>query len=165
MRQRPSAIRDELQRLIVLHGRHFRPEVVVEAASAEDSPLHDSFDWNDTEAAKNWRLQQARMLIRATVTYEAVSKDKLMPCRVFVSLTPDREKGGAGYRLTSDVLSDAEHREQMLADAKDEMNRFRAKYRMLTELAEVFAAMDRVDEAATTEDAPFPFSAEELMGQ
>lgn len=146
MKQRESAIRDELIRIAQAYGGELKPEVVVKEARVETSPLHHSFDWDDGEAAENWRIHQARQLIRVTVTFEAVSNDKLIPCRVFVSLTPDREKGGAGYRLTSDVMSDTEHRQQMLADAKDEMNRFRAKYRALTELAEVFAAMDRVAE-------------------
>jgi hypothetical protein len=40
------------------------PLDVVEAARAKDSPIHGCFDWDDTEAANKWRLEQARELIR-----------------------------------------------------------------------------------------------------
>jgi hypothetical protein len=149
MKQRPSEIRDELHRLVHRHRGELRPEQVVEAAKSKDSPLHASFEWDDTEAAQQYRLDQARNLIRAVVTYEDNGKGKALPCRVFVSLTTDRTKGGAGYRLTTDVLSDTERRMQMLADAKAEMQRFREKYRALSELADVFAAMEQAEDVET----------------
>jgi hypothetical protein len=139
-----SKIADELQRLAEEYGGELKPRVVVDAARDPDSPLHDSFEWDDSRASEAWRLHQARMLIRAVVTYETVGS-AVVPCRVFVSLTPDRQEDGAGYRLTTTVLSDVDRREQMLRDARAEMQRFRDKYRSLTELAAVFEAIDRVD--------------------
>lgn len=138
----------ELKRIALENGGELKPEAVVEAARAETSPLHRQFDWDDTKAAANWRLQQARQLIRVVVQYEPIGNGKTVACRVFVSLTPDREKDGGGYRLASSVLSDEDQRRQLLIDARDEMKRFAAKYRALSELAEVFSAIDR----ATTED-------------
>ena len=44
-------------------------ERVVEAARAEDHEWHHRFEWNDTEAARRFRIDQARTLIR-TVRYE-----------------------------------------------------------------------------------------------
>lgn len=142
-KQRESAIRNELMRLVVLGGGELQPKAVVDAARSEESPLHKSFDWDDSEAAEKWRVTQARNLIRAVVTYEKVG-NKSVSTRVFVSLTPDREEHGVGYRLTSSVMSDDAHRQQMLSDAMGEMQRFKEKYRRLSELAKVFAAMDAV---------------------
>lgn len=155
-KQRESAIRDELKRLAESHGGELKPLVVVNAARDEESPLHQSFNWDDSSAAEHWRLQQARQLIRAVVSYEQVGK-KLIACRVFVSLTPDREEEGAGYRLAKTVLGDEEQRRQLLADALAEMLRFREKYRRLTELSKVFAAMD---EAIESEPQQVELSAE-----
>ena len=42
------------------------------------------------------------------------------------------------------VLSDDELREQLLEDARQDMEIFRQKYRGLAKLAKVFAAMDEV---------------------
>jgi hypothetical protein len=39
------------------------PEVLVDAARAEDSPLHERFDWSDTPEAEESRLAYARRLI------------------------------------------------------------------------------------------------------
>lgn len=150
-----SAISAELKRLADAYGGELQPEAVVEAARDAASPLHDSFEWNDSDAAARYRLHQARHLIRAAVTYERVAPDRLVPCRVFVSLTDDRGKDRAGYRLMATVLSDDERRRQLLIDAKDEMGRFSAKYRTLQELAGVFSAMDRASDlidAAEHED-------------
>jgi hypothetical protein len=49
------------------------PEGVLEAASDDDSPLHRFFEWDDHEAAHQYRVEQARRLIRGVrvvVTYE-----------------------------------------------------------------------------------------------
>lgn len=139
--RRESAIAIELKRIAAEYGGELRPKTVVDSARFEESPLHGSFDWDDSSAGEQWRLQQARQLIRAVVSYEQVG-NKAVQCRVFVSLTPDREENGAGYRLAHTVMSDVEQRRQMLVDATADMQRFKERYRRLHELAKVFEAMD-----------------------
>jgi hypothetical protein len=138
------AIVAELKRLTHANGGELKPEAVVDAARSLTSPLHQQFEWDDSEAAKRYRLEQARQLIRVIITYEQIGDGKLVPYRVFVSLTPDREKEGGGYRLATTVLSDADQRRQLLLEARDEMKRFAAKYRQLSELAQVFEAIENV---------------------
>ncbi len=46
-------------------GGKLRPQAVVDAAKDEDSPLHNAFCWDDAEAARLYRLDQARRLIRS----------------------------------------------------------------------------------------------------
>lgn len=140
-----AAILSELQRIAEAHGGMLRPADVVAAAEPDDSPLHDHFEWDDSKAGAAYRLWQARTLIRVSVTYTPVSPGKQVAHRVFVSLTPDRDIDGGGYRVVTDVLSDADLRAQMLADAKREMLAWRRKYQTLHELAEVFAAIDRAE--------------------
>jgi len=41
------------------------PPAVVDAARAEDSPLHRYFTWDDGAAAEKWRLDEARKLVRS----------------------------------------------------------------------------------------------------
>lgn len=43
----------------------FVPQDVVDAAAPPRSPLHAFFEWDDTEAAREYRLHQARVLVRA----------------------------------------------------------------------------------------------------
>jgi hypothetical protein len=138
-----QAVTKELKRIAAAHGGELQPKTVVDAARFKTSVLHHYFDWNDSSAAEKYRLWQARMLIRVLVSYVETSDGERVPCRVFVSLTPDREDD-SGYRITTAVLSDPAQRQQLLADAKAEMKRFMLKYRRLTELAEVFTAMQKV---------------------
>lgn len=49
-----------------------RPSAVLEAASDESSPLHGCFEWDDSKAGHQYRLWQARHLLReVTVTVVA----------------------------------------------------------------------------------------------
>lgn len=115
------------------------PEEVVESARSPRSPLHDRFTWEDTEAAHQWRLHEARMLIRVLVVMEPhTQKDT----RVFVSLRSDRDYGG-GYRTLTSVLKSPAKRAMLLEDARRDMIAFKEKYSRLEELVEVFEAMDR----------------------
>jgi phage terminase Nu1 subunit (DNA packaging protein) len=39
-------------------------QMVLQEARAASSPLHGFFEWDDSEAAEKWRLEQARELVR-----------------------------------------------------------------------------------------------------
>jgi hypothetical protein len=129
----------ELKRIAKENGGLLKPEIVVREARPRSSPLHSRFTWNDTKAAQEYRLWQARQLIRVVV--EVIDGIKGSH-EVFVSLTSDRK--ASGYRVMTDVLSNAQMRAMMLQDALDELEMFRDKYRRLKELATVFAAIRKV---------------------
>lgn len=63
--QKRNAIAKRLEKLTSLGGGRLTPEAVVQDAKSKTSPLHDQFEWDDSEAGKQWRLQQARELIRS----------------------------------------------------------------------------------------------------
>ncbi len=132
-----------LKRIAKKSGGILKPEEVVDAARPETSPLHNSFCWDDTEAAANFRIWQARVLIRTTVKFINLG-GKQTAVRVFVSLTPDRLEESGGYRVVASVLNNKEMRDQMLADALEELRRFELKYSSLKELAQVFQASRQV---------------------
>jgi hypothetical protein len=118
------------------------PEMVVEAARSPKSPLHAHFTWDDTEAAEQYRLIEARTLLRVTVEYLPLPQREMV--RAFVSLGSDR-LAGDGYRVTASVLSDADLREQLLLDAHRDIQMFMKRYKRLKELTEVIAAMRAID--------------------
>ena len=131
----------ELKRIAARNKGILMPEEIVAEAKPKSSPLHDQFDWDDSEAAQKWRIHQARLLLNIVVEYIG-PEDDTKEMRVFVSLRDERGEGG--YRLLNKVLSTRPLREQLLEDAIAEMEHFKHKYRDLKELAEVFAAMDSV---------------------
>jgi hypothetical protein len=132
---------NELKRIASENRGILLPEAVVQAAKPRTSPLHDYFEWDDSEAAKQWRIHTARKLINVCVELIGPKEDE-REMRVFVSLRSDRDEGG--YRLLDLVISTRNLRDQLLEDALEEMKYFREKYRDLQELAEVFEAMDNV---------------------
>lgn len=119
-----------------------RAQSVVEHARDSASALHRHFTWDDTEAAGEYRLEEARRLIRcAVVLLPSVDVEY----RAFVSLMSDRVLPGGGYRVMTDVLTDDARREEMLLQALQQLERLRQRYMELTELAPVFAALDNVE--------------------
>lgn len=120
------------------------PERVVEFASNPDTALHGKFCWDDTEAARQYRIYQARQIIRVTVRMvEMPERKEPMQVRAFVSLPEDRKDTG-GYRDIVAVLGSDDLRRQLIESAKADLSVFRKKYRDITELAEVNAAIDRL---------------------
>ena len=118
-----------------------KPESVEEAARKPSSPLHPFFTWDDNEAARLYRIEQARQLIRVVVD---VSSDGADPARVFVSLKSD-QRHGDGYRAMATVLSDAELRQMLVDDAIADMRNFRDRYVRIAKLAGVRRAMAKAE--------------------
>lgn len=140
MKRDHDAIRSELDRLKA--GGVIRPADVVEAARDESSPLHDLFQWDDSEAAHQYRLLQARKVLQV---YVVVDEAKGENVRAFVSLTTDRTNAGGGYRAMAEVLSDDALREQLLQDAFVQFKNMRMKYKSLQQLAKVWDAIDEAE--------------------
>jgi hypothetical protein len=119
-----------------------QPQAVVKAARNPKSPLHQLFTWDNSKAAEQWRLEEARRLLRTYVIVE--NNDAAEPLRCFVSLSTDRKSGG-GYRHIADVLNEKELYQRLLADSIEDLRAFQARYEKLKELRPVFDAAQRVE--------------------
>lgn len=126
----------ELEKIRRANKGRLHPESVVKSARSKRSPIHDYFEWEDSVAAHNFRVQQASELIRITVE---VLPSSSVPSRVYVSLPSDRLSGG-GYRSTKEVLLRSSTREEMLQSALVDLQALERKYGRLIELTDVFAA-------------------------
>lgn len=140
MKRDHEAIRAELERL--KSGGVIKPVDVVEAARDVESPLHDCFTWDDGEAAHQFRLLEARNMLRVYVVTEANAPTNV---RAFVSLTSDRAKEGGGYRAIADVLSDDAMRNQLLRDAFVQFRNMQKRYQHLKQLSKVWDAVDEAE--------------------
>lgn len=111
------------------------PEEVVSEAQSEDSPLHRAFEWDDTKAGRQYRLMQARALIRhIEVVYPDDKSEQAIP--KYVSLKSDRRRPGGGYRETGQVLSSKELLKELEDTAKKELESWTQRYKMLNDLCE-----------------------------
>jgi len=128
----------ELKTIAEENGGILLPDRIIDRAAEPTSILHSWFEWNDQKAGHAFRMEQARRLIRISVEY-LHNGNETVPFRVFVSLTSDRSVGG--YRSMVSVLRDQDSKQQLLEDARTEMERFQTKYSMLEELSRVFEAM------------------------
>lgn len=140
-----ESVENELLSIAEENGGTIPPEAVLFRARDEESPLHPFFTWDDSEAAYQHRLWQARQLIvRVTVRMEERTYEEPIRVQAFVSLPSDR--GAGGYRALDAVLSNEEWRAELVTTALKEVRTFRNKaaYRQLEELAPVMEAIDRV---------------------
>ena len=67
---------------------------VLEVARSPDSPLHPCFEWDDSIAAEQWRLEQARELIRRVKIVVEIDEVEFKTMRYM----PDVEIGRASCR-------------------------------------------------------------------
>lgn len=101
---------------------HVQPSTVIEEARPQTSPLHDSFEWRDDVAGHEYRLIQARTLIRR-VKIRVV--DSVHDQHVVHVKRADSSKGEGKYYPVSTVAKDdrmfaiaLEEAENRLASAK-----------------------------------------------
>lgn len=142
MSARPD-IAAELERLREPDGL-LLPEKVVAAARQPTSPLHSYFEWDESKAAEQFRLIQARNLIRAVVTIQP-SAEGPITTRAYVSLPADRVNGG-GYRAIEDVIDDPAKVAEALRDLELLLSRARSRFvqfRALTPLVDQMIGMAR----------------------
>lgn len=120
-------------------GDSFSPEQIVEAAREEGTELHKCFTWDDTVAAENWRRHQARMLVAQLVVKAETSDNEPVAVRVIASTTHRNE-----YKSVVKLLEVEQDYADLLARATRELQAVRAKYKTVTELREIFEAIDEL---------------------
>lgn len=133
-----------LEELLAIEERDgvLKSEAVVEFAENPETELHNHFDWNNKTAGYQWRLWQARQLIRAKVTVIKNNGDEIVT-NAFVHIEEDEDLE-RGYRSIAVILSDADLKSRMLATALKELQTFKKKYAHLKELTHVFEAIEEV---------------------
>ncbi len=100
-----------------------------------DSELHKCFEWDDSIAAKRYRLLQAQKIL-IFIVRTPVDKDS--PKIREYQITTERNT----YQPTRSFLSNQSEYEQLLKRAKMELTAIRTRYSMLSELEEIFKEID-----------------------
>lgn len=113
------------------------PEVVLEDARPEDSPLHPAFEWDDTVAAERYRKNQAQAMIQAVVIVASENRPEV---RAFVSVVQADDQGHT-YTHILHAMDTPALREQVIENAKHDLEIWENKYQDLTEFASVHEAI------------------------
>lgn len=121
-----------------------RPADVVEEARDENSPLHGAFCWDDTEAARLYRLDQAQRLIRKFKVVIEESKGKTIEVPVFIGVSTDRTstKDENPYRLSEEVAKNKNLLEVAEADALEQLKALKNRYNYLKRFQALWDLID-----------------------
>lgn len=115
----------------------FTPMEVLEKAKDETTELHKCFEWNDSIAAEKYRLEQAKNIIRMLV-YKKENKEQQV-----VRYYAKTEKKHV-YQPTKQFLVQEDEYQGLLRRALAELEAFKNKYHTLTELENIFEAMEMI---------------------
>lgn len=145
-----AEVGSELQIIEAKHGA-IKPEIVVEEATPKRSPLHKYFTWDNSEAAVQWRLEEARRIVRSVRIIHDDSPAAEQPIiRAFVSVKASDEDrfDGTGYVSMTRAMSVGFYHDQVLAAAKNELEQWRRRYADLKEFGLLYQAIDEALEVA-----------------
>jgi hypothetical protein len=127
----PQVVGEELERIREARGS-LTPEIVLEEATAEESPLHGAFTWSDDEAARRYRIHEARRIV---TSIRVLNGPAAKPSPAFISVrTPER---GREYLPISTALSEHELKVRVLAEAKQMVETLERRWSHFAEVADV----------------------------
>lgn len=131
----------ELDRIREKYGL-LKPETIVEESRDEAAVLHKCFQWDDTLAAEAWRKEQARHLV-SNITVVVKTEYITTNVRAIVNVC-DMNSPNRSYIPMAKAINDKNSYEDLLSQAKRDMETFISKYTFLSELDKVRQAMSLV---------------------
>jgi len=125
-----------------LHKKHtgVTPTVLVEDAANPKSPLHGYFNWDDSDAAHKFRVEQARHLLNHLELVVTVEGRDPTPIKGFFNVKSPT--GSPVYVSFETVKNDAQLRLQVLEDAFNELVYWKSRYEEYQEFGEVVMAIE-----------------------
>jgi hypothetical protein len=141
----------EIEALLEEAGGELTPGQIIKAAREPESAMHPLFEWNDTAAAQQYRLEQARLLLRS-VTVSVETNDGARTVRAFVTYTPADAPEGSREVYTGVEMARADSKiaDQIIERAWDELLAWKARYDKYKDVfGPVFEGIEVAREAAT----------------
>lgn len=132
------------------HDKKLTAEIVVKEAKPKSHPLHPCFEWNNVKAGREYRLQQARNLIRCVKVEVGEAEDK-KEYRAFVNVSFNKDghlshnpfdRKKSYYVSVSDAMANSKIRNYTIEQALIELERWKDKYAEFSELASLFEMID-----------------------
>lgn len=134
---------EALEQIREAHGGALHPPTVVKESRPARAPLHPVFEWRDAVAAEAYRCDQASNLIRSVRVIRQDEGDE-QPEQKIMYVAVGTPTTNSEYRTSAEVLSDEKMRARALADVESQLKGIAQRHRDLTELAEVFAAIEAI---------------------
>jgi hypothetical protein len=144
----PRRAYDEIERVNGLFGGFAPDGQLVEVSKEPNAVLHSLFDWDDSSAAQKYRLNTEKRIKRSLVAVYRSTQQVLQPqpVRVYhrarVVSSQDDKTSQRLWVSTFAMLQDPDGREQLLENARRDLQIFANKYRQLDELASILDPID-----------------------
>lgn len=129
-----------LNQMSKANGGKITPQQIVDAARNEDSPLHRFFEWDDDKAAEQYRLDQARTLLRSCQVEVTVS-DRKVQVPYYVR-DPEADTMDQGYVESGRLKTQEDLSREVLLT---EFQRAGSQLARARRLAAYFGAVEEVD--------------------
>ncbi|GAG28327.1 unnamed protein product [marine sediment metagenome] len=122
------------------------PQLLVIEANKKRSPLHDCFEWDDSKAAGEYRIVQAREILRflVIVIEPETETEETRYIRAFIAPPEIEQDDGASYVTIEEVRSDKDLHEAYLRQLKQELDAIKDKIKTYREFVSVVKAIEAV---------------------
>ena len=120
----PQKVAEEIESI----GGDAKPAQIVEKARDSSTELHKCFTWDDQEAARKWRIEQARHVVSCLVIRRTEEREGEPEIRYF------HKTDSNGYKPAQYVFTHADEHAKLLQLAYADLEKFRVKYSSLQEL-------------------------------
>lgn len=138
----PKTVGEHLEMLRQQFKGELTPKDVLDDARHDNSPLHSFFEWNDGDAAEQYRLQQARGLIRSVVAIYVSEEQPAVRMKAYVHIN---EPSAPHYREAGHAMSQKKTRQMVLQRAWRELQEWKRRYKDLKEFSDLFQVIDEVE--------------------
>jgi len=100
------------------------PQLLVIEAKKKKSPLHNCFQWDDSKAAAQYRIVQARDILSYIVVEVEADEPEEKPTTVRAFIAPSNvgKDSNTSYVPIDEVISDADMRDSYLHQLLNELN-------------------------------------------
>ena len=128
-----------LEQIEGINGGRITPEAVVEDARDPESPLHDLFLWDDTEAAHQYRLSQARGVIRSIKVDIRVDRRTVSTVKY---VRDESANSHQGYVAVAKLRTESE---LARATVQAELKQVRARLQRARDIADVLGLTEELE--------------------
>lgn len=123
---------EELERLEV--EGEVTPKMVLDFAEQNpESEMHKCFEWDDSEAAKKYRMQQAQqVLCSISFKFKTSEEEPVQKQRIYLNIKNTSE-GIKKFKNIKEVLKNDDEYQQLVDRAKEDFINCKAKYETLVQ--------------------------------
>jgi hypothetical protein len=132
----------EIERLSLKYSGELSARQLLEESKGPQAPLHKCFEWDDSKAAKQYRIEQAGVLLSSIRVIVEDEKKNETPHIAFVSVQTER---GRKYVSVGKAMSKETYKMQVLGEALQQLKAATKRYEDLSELGGIRREVDKAE--------------------